>query len=731
LSRTPASAGSLTTWTWSGWVKPSTTTGFPTLFSVDIAPNDQNFHYFYFANGALEFIYYTTSTIARRTTTQLFRDPAIWYHLVFVWDTTNATASNRMRIYVNGVQQTLFSSSTDPSLNLAGIINSTNLHTNGSINYNGSQTQFFDGYLADVYFIDGQALAATDFGTYDGNFYWTPKAYTGTYGTNGFHLEFEDNSAATAAAIGKDTSGNVNNWTPNNISVTAGNTYDSMTDVPTQTSTSTANFAVINPLTTISFPVTNGNLSIGASTAANRCSKSSIAVSSGKWYWELRASAMSASGQIVGVCSADAVFNGGTVSSGFEVGYYSNNGNKYINGTASAYGSSWGTPQTIGVALDIDGGTVTFYRDNVSQGAIPIQGGQTWVADWTGQNVGDSVNFTFGQRPFDFTPPAGFKVLNSFNIAEVTGDLETPDFVWIKSRSATTGHALFNSVSGVGKYLSSNTTTAETTDVNSLIQFNKNGFLLGNAAIVNTSAATYVASAWKAGATTVTNTDGSISAQVRANQIAGFSIVTYTGTGANATVGHGLGVAPKMVIIKTRSNVTNWVVWQTALSGLQYLNLELTNAVGSGATVWNSAIPTSTVINLGTDVAVNGSGRTNVAYCFAEIAGFSKFGSYTGNGSADGPFVHLGFRPRFLLLKNASLAGSNWIIEDSSRQTANVMGLDIQPNVADAEVNNNAQLDFLSNGFKLRATTAGKNGSGNTIIYAAFAENPFKYALAR
>ena len=738
FTRTPATAGNRKTWTWSAWVKRGALASDYGLFNNDGATNTD---YFYIKFDASDRLYVGNFSTNFVTTTAIYRDPSLFYHLVVTLDTTQATATDRLKVYVNGVQVTSFNTdnrAAQIALNSDQGINRVATHIVG----NTGAVHYFDGYIADMYLIDGQALDATSFGAYDGNFYWTPKAYTGTYGTNGFHLEFEDNSAATAAAIGKDTSGNGNNWTPSGISVTAGNTYDSMTDVPTQTSTTVANFAVINPLTTIAFPVTNGNLSIGASTTANRCSKSSIAVSSGKWYWELRASAMSASGQIVGVCSADAIFNGGTVSTGFEVGYYSINGNKYINGTASAYGSSWGTPQTIGVALDIDGGTVTFYRDNVSQGAIPIQGGQTWVANWTGQNTGDSVNFTFGQRPFDFTPPAGFKVLNSFNIAEVLGDVETPDFVWIKSRSASGDHALFNSVVGTGKYFRSSSASAEVTDVNSLIQFNKNGFLLGNSSIVNASATTFVASVWKAGNTTVTNTAGSISSQVRASTTSGISIVTWTGTGSNnPTIGHGLGKVPALIIAKNRDTSATdnnaWVYHQN-IGTNYYILLTSPNLRATGAL--NGYIGTSPSDQTFTITA--GSTSSNnlneindrfEAICFSEIDGFSKFGSYLSNNDTNGPFVYTGFRPRWLMVKRAIAASGTggWFMYDAERNTYNVMDKYI---FAEGTAGDNtlAVFDFTSNGFKIRSNNVHVNTTvGDTYIYMAFAENPFKYALAR
>jgi len=303
-----------------------------------------------------------------------------------------------------------------------------------------------------------------------------------------------------------------------------------------------------------------------------------------------------------------------------------------------------------------------------------------------------------------------------------------PDLVWVKGRSGATDHAWYDAVRGVQKQLESNNTAAETTETTGLTAFGTTGFTIGALAQMNTSAATYVGWQWNAGGTTVTNTSGSLSAQVRANTTAGFSIVTYTGTGANATVGHGLGVTPSMVIVKARSTTGDWCVTMPTLGANNVPFLNLTNAAASFPTVFNG-LPTSTIFNIGTAGSTNTNAATFVAYCFAAVEGYSAFGSYTGNGSADGPFVYLGFRPRFLIFKRTDTTGA-WFMEDSSRGTYNVMGPELYANLSDAETTSN-RLDFLSNGFKMRAANAGDNANGGTYIYMAFAENPFKYSLAR
>jgi hypothetical protein len=328
----------------------------------------------------------------------------------------------------------------------------------------------------------------------------------------------------------------------------------------------------------------------------------------------------------------------------------------------------------------------------------------------------------------------------------ISNDVNTvsfqPDFVWIKSRNQATNHALFDSVRGTGKVIQSNTTAAEATDNTTLTAFNASGFSLGAAAgsyIVNTSTYTFVGWNWKAGGTAVSNTAGTITSSVSANTTAGFSVVTYTGTGANATVGHGLGVAPSMVIVKNRGGVYAWPVYHkfmaTSSPATWYMSLNQTSAASNGANIWVND-PTTTVFTVSGSIAeVNASTNTYVAYCWAPVAGYSAFGSYTGNGSADGPFIYTGFRPRWLMIKNITNATyGDWQIYDASRSTYNLTALQLQPNSSSAEYDGSGSgigFDLVSNGVKVRTSNASRNNNGETYIYAAYAENPLKYANAR
>ena len=233
------------------------------------------------------------------------------------------------------------------------------------------------------------------------------------------------------------------------------------------------------------------------------------------------------------------------------------------------------------------------------------------------------------------------------------------------------------------------------------------------------------------GSSTVTNTSGSISSQVRASATNGCSVVTYTGTGSNATVGHGLGVAPSMIIVKNRDATFTWRVYHASLANTQVLYLSAPDGATTETTAWNSTSPTSSVVSLGTGNGVNGSSLTYVAYCFAPVTSFSAFGQYTGNGSSDGPFVFTGagFRPRWIMIKRTD-STANWRVLDTARDTYNVASAELYPNLSNAEGSFSA-LDILSNGFKVRTSDANYNASSGTYVWAAFAESPFKYSRAR
>ena len=761
LNRTPTVAGNRKTWTWAAWVKRSNLSGVVTLFSAGTTATGGNVVTLQLSasggtsGGDVLLAFFEPGF---HTSTQVFRDSSAWFHLVWAVDTTQATAANRSIFYVNGVLAS--ATGTFPPLNAQHAVNSTEAHNIGRYAYDN--TRLFDGYLADVHFIDGQALTPSSFTETNGNTgQLVPKAYSGTYGVNGFRLNFSDNSAATAATLGADSSGNGNNWTPNNLSVTAGAGNDSLTDTPTSYGTDTGaggevrgNYATLNPLQTSNTPtLSNGNLDTNTSSATTwRNTQATFGLSSGKWYWE---STMSGGPQyyMLGVCVESKISS----QYGSENGIWMYDGRafKIGEGNSTSYGATYTSGDVIGVALDLTAGTISFYKNGVSQGTA-FSTGLSGVTVFPQFGVyffssGNTQSVNFGQRPFAYAAPSGFKALcdtnlptptiakgsAAFNTVLYTGTgaaltptsslAFSPDLVWIKGRSGATDHALYDTVRGATFDLVSNSTAAETTQTQGLTAFNGNGFSVGTLAKLNTSAATYAGWCWDAGSSTVTNTAGTITSQVRANASAGFSVVTYSAQASGtATIGHGLGIAPSLIFIKSRVAAYDWAVYHASLGNTTAIRLNLTGAADTFSGWWNNTSPSSTVFTTGSNYA--GAGNT-VAYCFAPVTGYSSFGSYTGNGSADGPFVYLGFRPAFLMMKRTNSTG-NWVMLDSKRKGYNVDNDPLYANLTNAEGTDDLA-DITSNGFKLRSTNADCNASGGTYIYAAFAENPFQFARAR
>jgi hypothetical protein len=775
LNRTPSVAGNQQKFTWSGWIKRGKLSSEQAIIVCRTGSSTEFGRLVFNSSDQLDFWVRNSSstTLLRLVTTQVFRDPSAWYHVVMYVDTTQATAANRAIFYINGVQVTAYGTATYPSQNTNLDFNTANLT---AIGVEVPNSTYFDGYLAEVNFIDGQALTPSSFGSTNAlTGVWQPARYTGTYGTNGFYLPFTDNSALTTSSnvgLGKDFSGNGNYWTTNNISITAGVTYDSMTDVPTLTSATAANFAVLNPVAgSPGGTLNNGNLHYTISSAATTNYVSTIAIppSTGKWYWEVTLDASGQDRDTLGMVRTPQ--NSSTMPD-----QYNDTSWNYIysalgflrqyNQTTVATYSTITSGQSIGVCFDAVTGKVWLnINGTYANSGNPVAGtgqvltiatGVSWfpILGNYGANTNSSINF--GQRPFALTQPAGFVSLNTFNLPTSTivkgntvmdATLYTgtgaalsvtnaasfqPDLVWMKGRSGATDHALYDSVRGVQNQLESNTTTAETAEATGLTAFGSGGFTVGALAQVNTSAATYVGWQWQAGqGTTSSNTNGNVTSTVSVNASAGFSVVTYTVTStASMTIGHGLGVAPQLIIEKRRDGAANWDVYTAATGNTGRLILNSINAFDVQAGVWNNTTPTSTVFSQQGNGTWHPIGATCVAYCWTPIAGYSAFGSFAGNGSTNGPFIYTGFRPKFIIYKNTTDLGG-WVISDTARGTYNLNDPILGAQTSDAETTGNF-IDILSNGFKFRATSGtGINGSGQTYIYIAFAENPTKYALAR
>lgn len=740
LNWTPGGAGTRNKWTWSGWVKKTKNdsgANYYCLFGAGTASGETSRFYLSWVNDGIGAGY---GTLDYRISTRLFRDNSAFYHVLCRYDSTDGTAQNRLRIYVNNEEITSWTTNNAVTLNTLSAVTNAVAHNIGREPVTGAGT-YFDGLLADVYLVDGLALDPSSFGETDVTTgQWKPKAYSGSLGTNGFKLNFVGDGTATSAGIGKDAVGS-NNFTPNNFSVTAGSGNDSLTDTPTSYGTDAGaggevrgNFCVLNTLDKGTSPViSNGGLDF-ASGSSLHSARGSFGMSTGKWYWEVQPTAFG-NAAVVGIANASAPLTSDPFSNANIWGYYGNSAQK-INGSASSYGVTFTTNDIIGVAFDADAGTLIFYKNGASQGTAftGIAAGTYYALAHVNTGSAGTSTFNFGQRPFASTAPSGYKALCTQNLSTPTivkpsayFDIETftgtgatrsktglafqPDFAWFKGRSGATDHAIYDSTRGAQAQIESNTDTIETTEATGLTAFNSDGYTTGALAQLNTNAATYVAWLMKKGATP------------------GLDIVSYTGNGSNRTIAHALGVAPAMVIARGRSAISNWQTWHKSITTGNTLILNGTIAQTASATVWNSTVPTSSVFSLGTNTDVNNNTTPSIAYLFAEVADFSKFGSYTGNASTDGPFVWCGFRPRWIMVKRIDSTQS-WFIFDTARDTYNAAQNEVYADQSAAESTGHL-FDILSNGFKFRTTYAGLNASGGTYIFMAFAEYPFKYANAR
>jgi hypothetical protein len=770
LNRTPAGAGNRKTWTWAGWVKRSKLGTTQRFFATFDGSNQE--YWRFDSNDTLRLF----ESLGTLQTTQVFRDVSAWYHIVVAVDTTQATTSDRIKFYLNGTQVTTFSTATYPSQNADGRFNSAVPH------YLGTGTvEYFDGYLADVHFIDGQALTPSSFtetSLLTGQL--IPKTYSGSYGTNGFKLNFSSN--ASTADLGTDTSGNGNTWTTNNFSVTAGAGNDSLVDTPTSYGTDTGvgaevrgNYATLNALDTAN-TLSNGNLQLNNPSTGFKGTRGTVGMSSGKWYFETTFTAiLSPTNTAPALYKPNSTLNTGGGSYGNNyisiVEYPANTLNITLDGWSStAYSQAGSLPvgTIVGIAFDADSGKIWFSTNGTwlnsgnpaaGTGAVysSIPAGTYFFGGYA-YSTSDQLDFNFGARSFAYTAPSGFKALVDTNLPApaivlsntafdtklytgnggtqtISGLSFSPDFVWFKLRSDIKSHALYDVIRGGKAYLRSNGSVAEQNySTGGITAFNSDGFTIVEADDVgiNVTSGSQVAWAWDAGTSTVTNTSGSISAQVRANPTAGFSVVTWTTTSVVGTVGHGLGVTPSILLYKRRDASQDWYFETNIIDGsYDYLILNSTATKTDGGS-WSSRANSSTITSF-----TGSAGISYVAYCFAPVAGYSAFGSYTGNGSADGPFVYTGHRSRWVMVKRTDSV-SNWTIWDTSRDPYNYAGRSLYPNLSNAEDANTptggAQvIDVLSNGFKLRDTggSGQVNASGGTYIFASFAESPFQYARAR
>ena len=922
LQRGVSSASNRKTFTYSVWCKR-------TENSQTYSGNSANCLFYQGDTSGNEFFYITfngedkieiqqydyPTNQGRKITSQRFRDPSAWYHIVLRVDTTNSTANDRIRLYVNGEQVTDFATNDGTtSQNLDTWVNDTTFDQYiGKAGYNNL---YMDGYLAEINMVDGSSLAPSSFGeTNSATGQWVPIDTSAlTFGTNGFRLKFLDNSGTSATTLGKDSSGNGNNYTPNNFSVSTGIGNDSVTDTPTN------NFCTLNSLDMSGNALEQANLQGGtAGTTGWRHTRSTFELpSTGKWYWEYKlpdATADGSNGYMIGIAYSNLSLTQDINSD--STGLYGRQVNsKYNNSSSSPVtGSHFTTPNNNDIlqfAYDADSQKLFTGVNNTwelsanpSTGANPnwtsvASGGFPMVGSY-GSSRYAAVNF--GQQGFVYTPPTGYKALNSQNLPDptilfpnkyfetllytgnstnnraITGLNFQPDFVWMKKRASSIAqHSLVDSLHGttdngsgngnVGDLDTASNRAPAAQSAGGFESFDANGFTLGKGSndanadsayqLNNASGQTYVAWNWNAGDTdsatytvkvvsdsgnkyrfndfgtsavtldlaeggtytfdgsdssmsshpfvigtaangseystgvtyqldgasvtysqytsgyssattrkliiTVpasapqlyywcsvhsgmggginTNTtlgssnfDGTIQTTVKASPTSGFSIIRYTGTGSDGTLGHGLGVAPSIYIVKRRSSAKDWYIQVGNLAGFdlgRFLKLNANDGISFASDVFAATADTSTVLNTKSDSATNASGDTYVIYCFSSVEGFSKFGSYTGYlpATGNGSFVYLGFRPAFLIVKKT--ASEFMLLTDSKRGAINPIDERLFPAYNFTE-SDEVVVDFVSNGFKARNGGGASiiSGSGSGYVFFAFAESPFKNSRAR
>ena len=739
------------------------------------------------------------STILQLITNRRFRDVDAWYHVMAVLDTTQATESNRAKIYVNGVQETSFSTATYPSQN------NTTVYLNGAFNHRVGSNSLgsdltasygnFNGYFAEYNFIDGQALEPSSFGFTDPQTgMWMPKRYEGTYGTNGFYLDFSDNTSTTT--LGIDKSPNGNDFAPEDVRLS-----DSVTDTPTN------NFCTLNSLNCIvnsnnyAAKLREGNLlMVGGDVHA---ASTFNLPKSGKWYAEFSKYGNGAP-QAISVTRANKLMTSydGALGLADHVQYVSNGevGNRTRGSTSDA--TTWQDDADIVVAMavDMDNGAVYFARANTwINSGVPTSGSAKTGAiatDLLTDNGGDhyigvqgyngsnsyGMYANFGQQPFTYTPPAGYKTLCTKNLPKnvpairpkkhfdvltwtgnatartITGLEFKPDLVWVKCRTNGHDHQFTDSVRGSQYALRANEQNAEDDwGSGGMGSYVDGGFILNDTSNgrYNENSQTFVAWCWKGGGNSHTyNIDGKGYTSASAagldggtidptgasiNTESGFSIVTYTANGTNgATIAHGLGKKPAWIIIKCRSNADNWMVYhQQSNEGSSpedfYLELNTTASTTDSPNMLNDTAPTDTLITLNNDGSVNSGSRTYVMYCWAEIPGFSKFGEYRAQDSSyRGPYIHTGFKPAWVMSKGLSLSWQDWCIFDDKRKTLSGSGnridgkLGANQEIVEAKDDYNV-VDFLANGWRVTGQSGSDINYGSGYpkqLYMAFAEEP-------
>ena len=736
LNRTVSSAGNRDTFTMSFWIKRCGGLGTLQVIFQHGADINNCTQFAFDTSNRIKYEHVDSgSTTDQMITNRSFEDTSKFYHIVLAVDTTQSTEANRIRLYVDGDEITSWNTANYPTQNTDTDVNSeTGFYISSQI----SATQYpLDCYLAEVNFVDGTQYTPSTFGITDTSTgRWIPKSLAGiSYGTNGFRFQFANSAGQT---IGDDTSGQGNDFTVTNIATT-----DLTTDSPTQ------NFATLSPTRvrgTIS--LSEGNRKIASGATSYACSATTLKFSetaSQGLYFEVKQVGSIQNGMSV-LIMRESVNVSGLGNSGYFTDCFGlqarggGGGNTYwtTEDGANGYDTSVSHASNDYIQVAFKEGKVWFGINNtwISSGN-PATGANPTYNNIAGQDFrflicayeNNDLECNFGQTSFNYTPPTGFVAVQQDNLPESGKDFA--DLVWIKDRdSASYSHMFFDSTRGQGLPLKTNSANQEGSyDANNLKKFLNGGFSVGESTEVNRSTS-YIAWNWHAnGGTTSANTDGSgatIASTIQANDTAGFSIVTYEGTGSNGKVAHGLSAAPHWVVVKSRGEGEGWSNYHIGMdSATKIMTWNNTNAQADSATDWNSTAPTSSIVNVGSNARTNKDDINYVMYCWRPVEGFSKFGVYEGNNNTNGTFIYTGFKPAWVMIKSidGSTSSYPWSIYDNGRSPTNPVSLVLEGNstAVDGTLD---RIDFLANGFKCRQSYSYSN-AGETYIFMAFAEHPF------
>ena len=742
LIRTVASTSNRTTFTISLWFKIGiTSTGGSGsgnfMWATDGVSSNEQCYLYLGTNNQLGFQMLNSagSNILTQTCNRTVEDTGTWHHVVAAIDTTQSTNTNKLKLYLDGDLQSSFSySNYDIGTNGDCPVNQENIQM--AIGETPNSNYHFDGYIAEVNFIDGTAYGPETFGITDTSTgRWVPKSLGSiTYGTNGVRLTFANSAGQT---IGDDTSGNGNDLTVNNLVAS-----DITTDSPTQ------NFATLSPnFTAGTVTLSEGNLTLlGSGSSVYGSSRSTFEIDVDDptgYYFEARNTGSARDNinigfQDVGTALSASAYGGsnfyGLVSRG---GGGSNQYWRILGGSTDVTTSvAHADNDWIGVA--IKQGKVWFAINNTYvlsgnpvTGATPFLdisafAKRFYITIECFQN--NKLECNFGQKSLNYSAPSGYVSIQQDNFPDDGKGI--PDFVWIKDRDNTYNYELYDTTRGVQDRMTAET-DVEATITDGLQKFLKGGFQIEDRPGLNTAGSSYISWNWLAnGGTTSANTDGSgatTASVIQANQTAGFSIVTFTGTGSQTKIAHGLSSAPEWIMIKNRTVAEAWHVYLKSVGATHAMFLGGSDAKSDSTNYFNDVEPTNSVFTVNSSAGVNQSTKTMLAYCWHSVPGYSAFGSYYTDGNADGPFIYTGFKPKWIMFK--SEAAVSWYIVDNLRSKLNPVTHAVNADSTAVEHTIQIKTDFLSNGFKVRATgdyiASQNSASHDPYHYMAFAEHPF------